>query len=253
MEFFEGTPIPISSLWKRWRLSLEEVCKYIKKAMAIKKYHAPFCIDRKRKFQDTGKIIYEITRLCIRDDVWGEPNFYYGPDVIDCIPVEHCFVSLHTVQYIEILQPALTAIPLDESTTIYAADNSDTKTALAAANKRIEQLEAELQDRQNELLTCTEVTIPELEAKTATLQTELEEAKNKASNDDRSDWPAFWRLVIDLRNDGETDSDIAKTLFKGGEGLSYAQIGALLYDGNDIETIKKDSLQKHGQRLLSGK
>ena len=59
----------------------------------------------------------------------------------------------------------------------------------------------------------------------------------------------LWRVVLAMRAKGMTDKQIAEKLCDKGQGLSKAQIGALLYTGREEHPASK-TLQDFGTKLF---
>ena len=81
----------------------------------------------------------------------------------------------------------------------------------------------------------------------AALQAELEKIRHDQEPADLEKHGLCGRIIM-WRSEGKTDKEIAAILSDDGNWCSAAQIGALLYlkEGR----VSKDTMQKHGQRLL---
>jgi hypothetical protein len=101
------------------------------------------------------------------------------------------------------------------------------RTELAEKDSRIAELEKELRNAEENLLTTKNSLL-----KNVTI----------------CNGKGLVALVCRMRRDGKSDQDIAKHLYDDGKWCSYSQVGALLHP--DEGRVAADSMQQRGRRLL---
>ena len=111
--------------------------------------------------------------------------------------------------------------------------------ALKNAQSRITELET--------ALAADDAEMAALRQENAALQAELEKVRHGQEPADLEEHGLCGRVIM-WRREGKTEEEIAAILSDAGTWCSAAQIGALLYlkEGR----VSKDTMQKHGQRLL---
>lgn len=87
--------------------------------------------------------------------------------------------------------------------------------------------------------------IAELETELVTCREQLEEWQRVNPSGNREH--GLCSLVIRMREEGKTDTEIAEYLYDNKSWCSISQVGALLYRGSRVTA---DAMLKHGQRLL---
>lgn len=85
----------------------------------------------------------------------------------------------------------------------------------------------------------------------AALERELSYLKNRPDDECVSiSEHGFAACVINMRNAGKTDVEIARWLYREGQGCTKSQIGALLYRGNDFKNLQHKKFEEIGEKLL---